>query len=182
MTSEICELIFILSLIFCGAMLIVSIILFFFLKIPKSVGIITGYTAKKAIKNINRQSEMSMSERLDNEGKKNMKNIFSSSGTLKRATEKLLSNQDHPIINAKADTSVLHQTDENLTAVLPSVPEENIGNTAVLNPMSSDETTVLGGENTSLTTVLPHSTEGTVYPSNVSIETEITLIHTNEII
>lgn len=59
MTYEIYRYIFIGAAILCGIMAIVSIALFFLLKIPRVIGDLTGSTARKAIEEIRQQNESS---------------------------------------------------------------------------------------------------------------------------
>ena len=59
MTYEVYRYIFIISAILCGIMLIVSVLLFILLKIPRIINDLSGRTAKKAIKNIREQNEAS---------------------------------------------------------------------------------------------------------------------------
>ena len=59
MSYEIYRYIFIGAAILCGVMLAVSVFLFFFLKIPKVIGDLTGSTARKAIEEIRQQNESS---------------------------------------------------------------------------------------------------------------------------
>lgn len=59
MTYEIYRYVFIGAAVLCGIMAVVTIFLFFFLKIPKVVGDLTGRTARKAIEEIRQQNESS---------------------------------------------------------------------------------------------------------------------------
>ena len=57
MTYEQYQLMFYIALIACIIFFLLTVVLFFALKIPKAFGDITGLSRKKAIKNINEQSE-----------------------------------------------------------------------------------------------------------------------------
>lgn len=57
MTYEMYRSVFLISLIACGVMAVVSVLLFFVLQIPKVVGDLSGSTAKKAIQDIRKQTE-----------------------------------------------------------------------------------------------------------------------------
>lgn len=59
MTYEVYRYIFIGAAILCGIMAATSVFLFFFLKIPKVIGDLTGSTARKAIEEIRQQNENS---------------------------------------------------------------------------------------------------------------------------
>ena len=59
MTYEIYRYIFIGAAILCGIMAVTSVFLFFFLKIPRVIGDLTGSTARKAIEEIRQQNENS---------------------------------------------------------------------------------------------------------------------------
>lgn len=59
MTYEIYRYIFIGAAILCGIMAVVSVLLFFYLKIPRVIGDLSGSTARKAIEEIRKQNESS---------------------------------------------------------------------------------------------------------------------------
>jgi len=59
MTYEVYRYIFIGAAILCGIMAVTSVFLFFYLKIPKVIGDLTGSTARKAIEEIRQQNENS---------------------------------------------------------------------------------------------------------------------------
>lgn len=59
MTYEVYRYIFIGAAILCGIMAVTSVFLFFFLKIPRVIGDLTGSTARKAIEEIRQQNENS---------------------------------------------------------------------------------------------------------------------------
>lgn len=59
MTYEMYHSVFIGAAICCGIMLAVTIVLFFWLKIPKLIGNLSGITARKAIESIRKQNEHS---------------------------------------------------------------------------------------------------------------------------
>lgn len=59
MTYEVYRYIFIGAAILCGILAVTSVFLFFYLKIPKVIGDLTGSTARKAIEEIRQQNESS---------------------------------------------------------------------------------------------------------------------------
>ncbi len=188
MTYEIYRYIFIGAAILCGAMIITSVLLFIFLKIPKVIGDLSGRTAKKAIEVIRAQNESS--------GDKTYKSS--------------LVNQERGKVTDKISPSgrVANKTDDMLTGAMAT---QKIGTQR----LTAEETTVLGGNETTVlgggneTTVLGGANETTVLNSDNSyaagaaayyanetsvlsqneftgnpfmVEYEITYIHTDEVI
>ena len=162
-------------------MLLVTVILFFALKIPKVIGDLTGYTARKAIKNIRDQNE--------DTGNKTYKTsaINKARGML---TDKI-SGSGRLIERSEEDTGAGMMTMKIATQGLK--PLQNVG----------DETTLLSeaGETTLLSETIVDSqpmageTEVSSAPEvgNIAyeqptaedifvIEFEITYIHTHEVI
>ena len=154
----------ILSIVFfalSGAMLIVAVALFFKLKIPQVIGYLTGKTAAKKIREIEKRTtgeqETTSSKRM----------------TAKIPTSPM-SSFEVPRKNA----------DDNLTEVL----SEN-GMTAEATTVLSEATTVLS-QSSDQTVVLnetpsyeePDKTQVAATQSNAEVETDILLIHTDELI
>lgn len=192
MTYETYQLIHTLSLIMAGVMLVVSVILFFFLHIPKSFGVITGFSAKKAIKSINSRTEQSASERLvsgkgKKAGKKYADDLYTPSGRIQPKT--VISLDENVPVTSKIATDQIAKTAANSTTVLSGSettvldtdPTANIHATTLLpQPPFDSSTTVLSGNET---TVLQQPPTGTAaVQSKFVIEVDITFIHTNEII
>lgn len=171
--------IFYISGVVAFVMFVVSIILFFKLKILKAIGILTGTTAKKEIKNIrqkNKDSNLSQNQITETLSKKTVDNE-------KGNTEKL----ETTVLNNNAETIVLNNGNE--TTVLGA--DQNV---------FGNETTVLGAnQNNSETTVLQSNGITNKLKSNTlqnkfkdkdvkqkvvafEVVDEITFIHTSEII
>lgn len=158
----------------CGVMVVVSVILFFTLQIPKVIGDLTGRTARKAIEDIRKQNEQS-GDKVYRSSSVNLRrgkltDKISPSGRIEARhttpfgtgviTEKI-STQQLPVAEDSSDTAILDEGNE--TTVLTQVPD------AVPVPVICTETTVLRQweeEN-------DHS---------FVIEYEITFIHTTEVI
>ena len=163
MTYEIYRYIFIGGAILAGIMLVVSVLVFFLLKIPTVIGDLTGANARKAIENIRNQNE--------NSGEKTYR-----SSQVNRERGKLTDKISPSGRLIKNPTDILGG----------AMATEKIGTQQLV----SDETTVLdsGNETTVLTGELSGGNETTVLnqediPNNVfEIEYEITYIHTNEVI
>ncbi len=186
MTYEVYRYIFIGGAVLAGILLLVTVLLFFVLKIPMVIGDLTGATARKAIANIRNQNEVSgektyKSSQVNSERGKLTEKI-SMSGNLMghrsgivagaMATEKI-STQKLDVYEPADETSVLNMGG-NETTVLGMGGNE----TTVLNAMGGGETEVLsGGMNYGETSVLE-----AVQPVMFEIEYEITYIHTDEII
>lgn len=150
MTYDIYRYIFVGAAIACVVMLVITIVLFFVLKIPAVIGELSGRTAKKAIADIRKQN---MSANTDNIGSEKL--------TDKISTDKLIeqnrieySNNETTLLNTGNETIVLNS--ENETTVLSSYS----GQTAILN-MSDMETNVnsVGYVNVELDITYIHSTE-----------------------
>lgn len=181
MTYDVYRYIFIIAAILCGVMFLVSIILFFALKIPKVIGDLTGYTAKKAIKNIRDQNEESGNKTYKtsaiNKGRGMLTDKISKSGKLVERDEersgagmmtmKISTQNIKPLQNVGDETTLLSEAGE--TTLLAENIAEN-------QPMAG-ETEVLSAP----------PVENIVYEQQpveniFVIEFEITYIHTNEII
>ena len=195
MTYEIYNYIFIGAAIASGILLVVSIVLFFMLDIPKVIGDLTGSNAKKGIESIRKQNEAT--------GDKSYK---SSSVNLKRGriTDKISNSGrvEKPVSGAFgagagtakiADPNPMQQPPKaapaNATMVL-----ENENATMVLG--GDNATTVLGSEmqTTVLSNAAPAASETTMLTGELTVfppvaqvpmqaafevEIEITYIHTN---
>lgn len=165
MTYEMYRYVFLGAAIASGVSLMVAILLFFTLRIPKVISDLTGRTARKAIENIRMQNERSGD-----------KSYQSSAVNLERGklTDKI--SQSGRLVPQNATpfgTGVI--TEKISTQQLP--PEEPIGETAVLT--ASEETSVLGpgvGE------TVPLSPAEQLYRQEFAVEYEITFIHTTEVI
>ena len=191
MTYEIYRYIFLGGAILAGIMFVVSVLVFFLLKIPTVIGDLTGANARKAIENIRSQNESTgdktyRSSKVNRERGKITDKITPSGRLIKdpshslhgaMGTEKISTQELHPE-DVTNETTVL--TEGNETTVLTG---ELTG---------ANETTVLTGELTGAneTTVLSYvaaANETTVLNVQTSgnafvIEYEITYIHTNEVI
>lgn len=163
MTYDIYRYIFIGGAVLAGVMLVVSVLLFFLLKIPHVFGDLTGRNARKAIENIRNQNESS-GDKLYKTSKVNrergkLTDKISPSGSLMRDPSGILGG------GAMA-------TEKISTQELP--PEAN--ETTVLD--AANETTVLNSEFGETTLLDAQSDVAPVF----QIEYEITYIHTDEVI
>ena len=152
MTYEIYRYIFIGAAILCGIMAITSVFLFFYLKIPRVIGDLTGATARKAIEEIRQQNESSghktYKSSLVNQERGKLTDKISPSGNLyPRETDPL----GGAMATEKIGTEQLYYES---------------GETDVLDTTGSEETSVLSN----------------VMTDAFVVEHEITFIHTNEMI
>ncbi len=161
MTYETYHLIFIISAILCGIMVVVSVLLFIALKIPKVIGDLTGSTARKAIEDIRNQNESTGNKTykssMVNKERGKLTDKISQSGNL-------ISNASNSLVGAMSTEKIASQqlTSEE-TTVLSVDNETTVLSEDIL--FASDETTLLSQfDNVSAFT----------------IEYEITYIHTNE--
>lgn len=183
MSYEIYRYIFIGAAILCGVMLVVSVLLFIFLKIPKVISDLTGATARKAIKNIREQNEktgdkaykvsafnlergkltdkISMSGNVIQQARQQMYGM----NTSKIATQNLVGQEGFEqttVLETANETTVLEAMNE--TTVL----EQPAGETTVLMEQTVGETSVLN--------------ENNPVDNSFVIEFDITYIHSDEVI
>ncbi len=165
MTYEMYRYVFLGAAIACGVFGIMSLILFFTLRIPKVIGDLTGRTARKAIESIRHQNE-----------KTGDKTYQSSEVNLLRGklTDKITqSGRLVPRSTTPFGTGMI--TEKISTQKLDG--EEPAGETAVLNP--TEETTSLdsGSEETAVLDTQNQQSEQVF-----AVEYEITFTHTDEAI
>lgn len=175
MTYDIYRYIFICAAILCGIMLIVSILIFIFLKIPKVISDLSGATARKAIKTIREQNETSGDKGYKvsafNAARGKLTDKISPSGNIIQRYQ----TQMHGINTTKISTQKLQVEEHaNETTVLESYNETSVCDNAETGETSVLSEAMASGE----TTVLNESTNNSTF----TIEYDITFIHTDEII
>lgn len=168
MTYEIYRYIFIGAAILCGIMLLVSLLIFIFLKIPKVISDLSGATARKAIKNIRKQNEASGDKSYKvsafNEARGKLTEKISASGNLMQQQQ----SQFRGMGTTKIDTVELPAYNaSNETTVLGAEMDSQAFERTETWEQPAGETTVLGAN------------ENVVA---FAVEYDITFIHTNEII
>lgn len=201
MTYEIYRYIFIGGAVLAGVMLVVTVLLFFLLKIPTVIGDLTGANARKAIENIRSQNESSgekshLTSAVNRERGK-LTDKMTPSG-------RLIKNPSHSLRGTAAYTEKI-STQKLQTANGSNETTVLGGNETTVLGQGANETTVLGGNETTVlgqgastmgvtgelarpaseTTVLSHETTAHAAPSLGSsfvIEYEITYTHTDEVI
>lgn len=164
------RMVFIIGAILAGLFLLISVLLFFVLKIPQVIGNLSGSTARKAIRKLREETA-------NTAGKSKGESMTTDELSAEKRPKTRRPDRQ------KAQETVLLD-DSNETTVLPTAEE-----TTMLTPAS--ETTVLasGGE----TAMLPQEPEAAGYawqtPVSVqpfsgvfSVDYDITFIHTDEII
>lgn len=186
--------IFIGAAILSGIMLVVSILVFILLKIPKVISDLSGATARKAIKNIREQNAASGDKGYKvsafNQARGKLTDKISPSGNVIKQQQSQMAG----VYTTKIETQELH-TDEpaNQTTVLGASNETSVldsagaGETSVLDNMGAGETSVLSsaaapvsaGETSVLSESAPSANTAA---SLFTIEYDITYIHTNEVI
>ncbi len=196
MTYDLYRYIFIIAAVLCGVMLVVSVLIFILMNIPKVISDLSGATARKAIKNIRESNERSGDKGHKvssfNESRGRLTDKISPSGrivpnnaspvrmgmeTAKIQTQELstqeLSNET-TVLGAANETTVLGAANE--TTVLDAANETTVlSQTNETTDLSANnETAILSGNDGMAEAYAP---VGTVY-----VEYEITYIHTNEII
>lgn len=185
MTYEIYRTIFIVFTILAIVTLLVAVILFFALKIPKVVGDLSGINAKKAIESIRNQNAES-ADRTDTPGIGLSRKI---AVTGKISTQKLMGeNANAYQMSGANETTVLSDLGGggNETTILSEMPQ-GMNETTILSemPQAMNETTVLSAmptEKNNTEMLSPEKRPAYGQQSVFEIEFEITYIHTNEII
>lgn len=193
MTYEIYRYIYIGAAILSGVMLLVSILLFAVLRIPRLISDLSGATARKAIKNIREQNEKSGDKAYKvspvNKDRGKLTDKISSSGRVMRQSQTpmpgvntlKIGNQPQASGEGSDKTTVLSYAAE--TDML----NQESGATTVLAP-ESGATTVLPPEAGATTVLSSNEHPAAAKPANTNaestfkIEFEITYIHTDEII
>ncbi len=168
MTYEVYRYIFIIGAILAGIMLVLSVILFLVLKIPKTIGDLTGSNARKAISSIRNRNDKN--EKAANEEDRYTRDISGGVNNNSFTGTNNYGNLGHSS-NKSNETSVLGEAD---TFAAQTTVLNNENETTVLNQFSAnmnatvslDETTILGDASV----------------PKVEIEYEITYIHTDEVI
>ena len=170
MTYEIYRYIFLGGAILAGIMFMVSVLVFFLLKIPTVIGDLTGANARKAIENIRNHNESTGDKTYRtsqvNRERGKLTDKISPSG-------RLIKDPSHSLHGAmgteKISTQQLH-------------PEDVTNETTVLTGelTGSNETTVLTGELTGANETSVLSAQS--FSNDFVIEYEITYIHTDEVI
>lgn len=196
MTYDVYMMIFEVGRILAILMFVVSLILFFALKIPAVIGDLSGATARKAIENIRNQNEESGEKAYKssavNKERGKLTDKISPSGSLhSKPSDKL----GFGMKTEKISTQRLDSEDAGETTVLSAANEttvlsSNIGETEVLNEAPAfNETTLLSPdmmapstESNDVQMGFGDTTELPPMPGLFVIEQEITFIHTQEII
>ena len=206
MLYDIYRYIFIGAAILAAILFIISVILFFVLKIPSVIGDLSGATARKAIENIRNQNESQgenvyksnavnkerskLTDKISPSGsllKNPTGSIWGAMGTEKISTQKLSEEAtNETTVLGSNETTVLGS---NETTVLGAGNETTVlsveNETTIL---ASNETTVLNSGETTQLGNMPAMNETSVLtpdmiPSGIfEIEYEITFIHTSEVI
>lgn len=204
MTYEIYRYIFMGGAILSGIMFVVSVLVFFLLKIPTVIGDLTGANARKAIENIRNQNENTgdktyRTSQVNRERGKLTDKISASGRLIKNPSDSL-----HGAMGTqKISTQQLAPDGANETTVLTGeltggaettllTPEYTGGaETTLLTPeyTGGGETTVLtqeyagGAETTLLSADMVGGVANVAVPdAQFVVEYEITYIHTNEVI
>lgn len=196
MTYDVYMNIYMVGLVLAGIMLVVSVILFFALKIPAVIGDLSGATARKAIENIRNQNEESGEKAYKssavNRERGRLTDKISPSGSLHtKPSDKL----GFGMKTEKISTQRLDVEDSGETTLLSAANEttvlsNNAGETEVLNEAPAfNETTLLSPdmmapstESNDVQMGFGDTTELPPMPGLFVIEQEITFIHTQEII
>lgn len=182
MTYEIYRYIFLGGAILAGLMLVVSVLVFFLLKIPTVIGDLTGANARKAIENIRNHNESTGDKTYRtsqvNKDRGKLTDKISPSGRIIKnpsaslhgamGTEKIGTQRLHPEMVAE-ETAVLsgELTQSSETTVLTGELTQSPETTVLSQENYANETDVLSAQN---------------LVNAFVIEYEITYIHTDEVI
>lgn len=178
MTYEQYQLMFYIAFVSCIILFLLTVVLFFALKIPRAFGDITGLSRKKAIKNLNEQSEKA---KISGSGSEETDRISPSGRIISDYT-------GNTVITEKIETERI--TGGNETTLLSGSTAEttvlsgNMGETTALNGFGAGETTLLT-ENTmfAMSGTEPLEPIGAVVEKGFAKEIQsIIFIHTEEIV
>lgn len=191
MTYDVYMMIFEVGRILAVLMFVVSLILFFVLKIPAVIGDLSGATARKAIENIRNQNEESgdkvyKSSTVNKERGKLTDKISQSGNLHTTPSDKLgFGMRTEKISTQRLDVEDVGETTVLETSNETTVLSSNVGETEVLNEVPTyNETTLLTPDmmNVSGKVDFGNTTELPPLPRFFEIEQDITFIHTQEII
>ncbi|MBQ2803796.1 MAG: hypothetical protein IJF07_07850 [Lachnospiraceae bacterium] len=164
MSVELLQTLSMVAFIASGIFLIVSVILFFVLKIPAIIGNLSGSTARKAIEDIRQQTQADTGKGY----KINSTKLSNMHNTVKISTSKLVGGGNETTVLGQGNETTLLGQSGNETTLL-SQPRGNEttllaqsgGNeTTMLNMQNENQTTLLSQPDGGQTTVLPRSTSG----------------------
>ncbi len=153
MTVELLQTLSLVGFLLCGLFFLATVVLFFWLKIPKVVGDITGATARKSIESIRRQNEESGEKKYKpsfvNVSRGRLTDKISPTGTLQRRTGRLGGGMITEKIStmklaAESEETTLLGSGSNETTVLHQpMNETTLLNTGMDKAVAENETTVL---------------------------------------
>lgn len=187
--------VFIIALVVAIVFFITGIVLFFMFNIPKIIGILTGYTARKQIKHIQNRdtvrSSVSNSDHLDSfmdEQRNIAQKVKHNPISIPRSRTSSLSNgrtETLPLSQAKSSSNIrpINQTEQNQTVPLPQVPDTAETTALETEVISQPQTSAAMPETTYLEDDKKHITEE-IQNSNVRFDIVFSLefINTDETI
>ena len=178
MTYEQYQMMFYIALTACIILFLLTVILFFVLKIPRVFGDITGLSRKKAIRNINEQSEKA---KIFHESENETNRVSPSGRIISDYTGNIVITEKIPTKRVtKGQETVVLSGNTGETTLLPG----NAGETTVLTDFDVGETTLLT-ENMAFPTVETEQSEQLQIAMTKGYAREIqsiVFIHTDEII
>lgn len=184
--------VFIIALVVAIVFFITGIVLFFMFNIPKIIGILTGYTARKQIKHIqNSRSSVSNSDHLDSfmdEQRNIAQKVKHNPISIPRSRTSSLSNgktETLPLSQVRNNSNIrpVNQTEQNQTVPLPQIPDTAETTALETEFISQPQTSATMPETTYLEDDKKHITEE-IQNSNVRFDIVFSLefINTDETI
>lgn len=189
MTYEIYNYIFIGAAIASGILLVVSVVLFFTLKIPKVISDLSGRTEREGVENIRKHNEATgdksyksssvnlkrgkLTDKISKSGRimPSPSGAFSTGASTEKIATRGMRQQPAPAQSVPAADVTTVLQDENQTVVLGAADATTVlrdeNQTVVLNTPAADATTLLAAEQTTLLA----DTEGTVLLYNPDPQT-----------
>lgn len=153
MTVELLQTLSLVGFLLCGLFFLVTMGLFFWLKIPKVVGDITGATARKSIESIRRQNEESGEKKYKpsfvNVSRGRLTDKISPTGTLQRRTGRLGGGMVTEKISTmklaaeSEETTILGSGSNETTVLHQQMNETTLLNMGMDKVAAGNETTVL---------------------------------------
>lgn len=187
MTYEMYRSVFVIAAVAAGVMAVISIFLFFWLKIPAVIGDLSGATARKGIEAIRSGNAKSGNKKYGSSKVNLQRGRLTAKMTHTGSLETLQTDSGYGLNTEKLKTDETTVLSENQTSETTVLSQNQMNGTTLLSQSQINETTVLSQSQINETTVLSQSqiNETTILPSGevvFEILQDITIIHTEEMI
>ena len=183
MTYDAYRYIFFVTIILAPVFLVLSVVLFFVLKIPAAIGILSGRTERKAVEEIRNKIRSGVSP-VPNDGQKKGSKRKGGSGRKNKTTFEMVAANETSLTSKMKTGELTHEAQESYqTSLLEQQTTEN--GTTVLKENATPQTTVLVPESSTVNVAaagFQPNRVSAVWDNSFVIEYEIKYIHTDEMI